>query len=260
MQVLAFLISLTGLATIAVVLRLWTRLRLRSAGWDDLLIVVALTANLILFACRVVEIRHGLGHPRETLTPAALRTQLKVRPSPASQSLSQINNPPNREKALYFSLPFYHLTVITSKLSALALYTRLFRLRRVLLTSYSLAILLTVAGLWIIPSAFLFCLPVHDFWSLGQDAGQHCLPKKAVWVSNGVIQITTHVVVLAIPLIVIPTLTLRRRVKVGLFLLFGVGLMYVPLYLLFLDFGLAEVDWIWWIWIALDGVLMLMLC
>ncbi|PYI18481.1 hypothetical protein BO86DRAFT_434418 [Aspergillus japonicus CBS 114.51] len=182
MQVLAFLISFTGLATIAVILRLWTRLRLRSAGWDDLLIVVALAANLVLLSCRV---------------------------------------------ALYLSLPFYHLTLLTSKLSALALYTRLFRLRRVLLTSYSLAILLTVAGIWIIPSAFLFCLPVHDFWSLEQDAGQHCLPKKAVWVSNGAIQIATHVVVLAIPLVVIPTLTLRRRVKGGLFLLFGVGLVVV---------------------------------
>ncbi|PYI36315.1 hypothetical protein BP00DRAFT_441902 [Aspergillus indologenus CBS 114.80] len=182
MQVLAFLISFTGLATIAVVLRLWTRLRLRSAGWDDLLIVVALAANLVLLSCRV---------------------------------------------ALYLSIPFYHLTLLTSKLSALALYTRLFRLRRVLLTSYSLAILLTIAGIWIIPSAFLFCVPVHDFWSLGQDAGQHCLPKKAVWVSNGAVQIATHVVVLAIPLVVIPTLTLRRRVKGGLFLLFGVGLVVV---------------------------------
>ncbi|OJK02272.1 hypothetical protein ASPACDRAFT_1886611 [Aspergillus aculeatus ATCC 16872] len=206
MQVLAFLVSLTGLATIAVVLRLWTRLRLRSAGWDDLLIVVALAANLVLFSCRVVEIHHGLGHPGETLTPDVLQTQLK---------------------GLYFSLPFYNLTLLTSKLSALALYTRLFRLRRVLLTSYSLAGLLCVAGTWIVLSAFLFCLPVRDFWSVAPDHAPHCLPKKAVWLSNGAFQVATHVVVLAIPLIVIPKLTLRRRVKAGLFLLFGLGLVVV---------------------------------
>ncbi|RAK73006.1 uncharacterized protein BO72DRAFT_251207 [Aspergillus fijiensis CBS 313.89] len=205
MQVLAFLVSFTGLATITVVLRLWTRQRLRSAGWDDLLIVVALAANLVLFSCRVVEIQHGLGHPGETLPPSALRTQLK---------------------ALYLSLPFYHLTLLASKLSALALYTRLFRLRRVLLASYSLAGLMCVAGTWMVLSAILFCLPVRDFWS-GTTPQPRCLPKKAVWLSNGAIQIATHVVVLAIPLVVIPKLTLRRRVKAGLFLLFGLGLVVV---------------------------------
>ncbi|RAH67160.1 uncharacterized protein BO66DRAFT_159221 [Aspergillus aculeatinus CBS 121060] len=172
-------------------------------------------ANLVLFSCRVVEIQHGLGHPSETLPASALQTQLK---------------------AQYLSLPFYHLTLLTSKLSALALYTRLFRLRRVLLASYSLAALMCAAGTWMVLSAILFCLPVRDFWTWSNTTPPpRCLPKNAVWLSNGAVQIATHVVVLAIPLVVVPTLTLRRRVKAGLFLLFGLGLVYasVPLSLAF---------------------------
>ncbi|PYH46525.1 uncharacterized protein BP01DRAFT_390791 [Aspergillus saccharolyticus JOP 1030-1] len=235
MQVLALLLSLTSLAAIAVALRLWTRLRLRSAGWDDLLIVVALAANLVLFSCRVVgkkshplhplpfkqqqltqtppEIHHGLTKPSENLTTHTLESQLR---------------------ALYLSLPFYHLTLITSKLSALALYTRLFRLRRVLLTSYLLAAFLVLAGLWMVLSGFLFCWPVRAFWTVVPDStstspGAHCLPKGPVWLLNGAMQISTHVVVLAIPLVVIPRLTLRRRQKGGLLLLFGVGSIVVAI-------------------------------
>ncbi|ODM14691.1 hypothetical protein SI65_09880 [Aspergillus cristatus] len=47
----------TGLATVAVALRLFTRLRVvRTAGWDDWLIVLALLTDYVFFAFAILGV------------------------------------------------------------------------------------------------------------------------------------------------------------------------------------------------------------
>lgn len=81
----------TGLATVAVALRLFTRLRVvRTAGWDDWLIVLALLTDYVFFAFAILETHYGLGTSRNDLTQSQITKQLK---------------------AFYLTIPFYNLTI-----------------------------------------------------------------------------------------------------------------------------------------------------
>lgn len=83
--------------------------------------------------------------------------------------------------------------------------------------------LLIVAGLWMVISGFLFCIPVHAFWSVHHK--DHCLPEGPVWYANAAMQIFTDLVILILPMPLLSKLHLPRRQKVGTMLVFGVGIL-----------------------------------
>lgn len=99
--------------------------------------------------------------------------------------------------------------------------------------------LLAIAGLWMVLSGFLFCVPVRAFWSLDHDfkAG-HCLRMGPVWFTNAAIQISSDVLILIMPMPLVAKLQLPRRQKVGIMLVFGIGILYASLQpLVCLDFA-----------------------
>jgi hypothetical protein len=83
---------------------------------------------------------------------------------------------------------------------------------------------LIIAGLWMVFSGFLFCIPVSDFWKMDR-VPRHCLPEGPVWYANAAMQIITDVVILALPMPLLSKLHLPRRQKVGTMLVFGVGIL-----------------------------------
>jgi hypothetical protein len=85
---------------------------------------------------------------------------------------------------------------------------------------------LIIAGLWMVLSGFLFCIPVRDFWNVNyKEHTGHCLPEGPVWYANAVMQIFTDVVILILPMPLLSKLHLPRRQKVGMMLVFGVGVL-----------------------------------
>jgi hypothetical protein len=127
---------------------------------------------------------------------------------------------------LWLSIPFYNLSLILAKLSVLVLFTRIFRLREFLICTYSTMAFLVIAGLWMVLSGFLFCIPVHDFWNVNyKDHTGHCLPEGPVWYANAAMQILTDVVILILPMPLLSKLHLPRRQKIGIMLVFGVGVL-----------------------------------
>lgn len=129
---------------------------------------------------------------------------------------------------LWISIPFYNLSLILSKLSALVFLTSIFRIRPFLLTAYIIMGFLVVAGLWMVLSGFLFCIPVPIFWSMNKHlVAGHCLPKGPVWFTNAGIQIFTDIIILALPMPIVSKLRLPKRQRAGIMIIFGVGVCVI---------------------------------
>lgn len=132
----------------------------------------------------------------------------------------------NQSQWLWLSVPFYNMTMILAKFSALTLYARLFRPRRFLLITYSLMGFLVIVGLWTSLSGFLFCIPLHAFWSPSAEVrDSNCLPASPVWFTNAALQTFTDLVILVLPLSLLWKLQLPRRQKWGILVVFGLGIL-----------------------------------
>ncbi|XHG09582.1 hypothetical protein AWENTII_012630 [Aspergillus wentii] len=156
--------------------------------------------NFVLYAFIVVQVNTGLGEPENTLSPSELRTQLK---------------------ALWLTIPFYNLTLTLTKISMALLYRRLFPTTRYRIVTLAIIILITITGLWMTISAFVFCIPIAAFWD--PNLGDNCLSERVVWCLNASIQITTDLVIVVLPMPVITRLRLPKRQKWALVFVFGLG-------------------------------------
>ncbi|KAJ5692528.1 hypothetical protein N7462_001951 [Penicillium macrosclerotiorum] len=208
MKVLIVTTIFTSLAALFVAIRIWTRIGIvKSPGYDDLLIFAAVLSSILFYAFILVERHYGLGVPVNLLPQHVIEGQLRY---------------------LWLSVPFYNLSLCLSKLSALVLYTRIFRNRRFLITTYLSMAFIIISGLWMVGSGFIFCVPVRAFWSLDHQYHiSHCLPEGPIWFSNAGIQIFTDVIILILPMPLLSRLNLPTRQKAGLMFVFGLGIFVV---------------------------------
>lgn len=129
---------------------------------------------------------------------------------------------------LWLSVPFYNMTMVLAKFSALTLFTRLFRPRPFRLATYILMGCLVVIGLWTTLSGFFFCNPVHAFWNPSEEVRKtKCLPSGPVWFTNAALQTVTDLVILILPMPLLWRLQLPKRQKWGIIVVFGLGIMSV---------------------------------
>ncbi|KAK4865368.1 hypothetical protein LT330_009479 [Penicillium expansum] len=198
----------TGLAALSVLLRLYTRFYLvKAPGIDDLIILVALLVDLALFAFIVLEHENGLGIRLAKLSEDEVQRQLFW---------------------LWLSVPFYNMTMVLAKFSALTLYARLFHPRPFLLVTYIFMGFFVIVGLWTTLSGFFFCIPIHAFWSPSPEIRlTKCLPAAPVWFTNAALQTFTDLVILILPLPLLWKLQLPRRQKWGILVVFGLGILIV---------------------------------
>ncbi|CAI7677917.1 unnamed protein product [Penicillium pancosmium] len=202
----------TVLSALFVAFRLFTRVKLvKKWGYDDLLIIAAWICSAIFYAFIIVERHYGLGKPKASLPPHIVQGQLFY-----------------IMKYLWVSIPFYNLSLILSKLSALVFLTSIFRIRRFSITAYLLMGFLVVAGLWMVLSGFIFCVPIPIFWSMNKSlVAAHCLPKAPVWFTNASIQIITDIIILILPMPIVSKLRLPKRQRAGIMIIFGVGVCVI---------------------------------
>ncbi|KAJ5652021.1 hypothetical protein N7507_009447 [Penicillium longicatenatum] len=207
MRVFVISTIFTILAALVVSIRLWTRFKLvRSPGLDDLFIFAALLCSFAFYGFILVERHYGLGIAKQQLPDDVITNQLHY---------------------LWLSVPFYNLSLILSKLSALFLFIRIFRTKPFLLATYITMGFLIVAGLWMVLSGFIFCIPISDFWRASPSSTKHCLPKGPVWYSNAAMQIFSDIVIMILPMPLLYKLQLPRQQKIGIMLVFGVGIFVI---------------------------------
>ncbi|KAL8865017.1 MAG: hypothetical protein Q9198_009513 [Flavoplaca austrocitrina] len=128
--------------------------------------------------------------------------------------------------AFYISQIFYKLAINSTKISVIFLYRRIFTniisFRR--LTSVFMLFILLSAFASILATIFQ-CTPIRRAFDHQRE--RSCIDLKAFWYTNAISNIATDLVILALPQRLIYQLQMPRRLKVGLYSIFGLGLITV---------------------------------
>ncbi len=126
-------------------------------------------------------------------------------------------------KACYFTIPLYNISLTLAKISVLFQYLRIFTTRNFTRICYVQMVIVIIYGLWATLSSVFFCIPIASFWDATIKG--KCLPNGPVWFANAGINIATDVMIILMPAPLIRRLQLSARQKIGLYMIFMVGLL-----------------------------------
>ncbi|KAL4996386.1 hypothetical protein BDV10DRAFT_187179 [Aspergillus recurvatus] len=206
MYVLPVTITFVSVATLAVALRLFTRIRLVSAPWwDDWFLVLALLTDYAFFGVLIAENDNGMGKPEASLTPAQYRYQLVL---------------------LWISIPLYNLSLNLTKVSMVFMYMRLFPSRNYQIILKILLGLIVGTGLYMVFGTLFVCVPVHTFWDQVNTA-ENCVSRAVVWYLTAALQIAGDLTLVILPMPKLATLHIPTRQKACLIMVFALGLFVV---------------------------------
>ncbi|KAL6240163.1 hypothetical protein BDW75DRAFT_235984 [Aspergillus navahoensis] len=206
MYVLPVIITFVSVATLAVALRLFTRICLVCAPWwDDWFLVLALLTDYALFGVLIAENDNGMGKPEASLTPVQYRNQLVL---------------------LWISIPLYNLSLNLTKVSMVLMYMRLFPSRNYQIILKILLGLVVATGLYMVFGTLFLCVPVHTFWDRVNMA-ENCVPQAVVWYLTAALQIAGDLTLVLLPMPKLAKLHVPIRQKVCLIMVFALGLFVV---------------------------------
>ena len=170
----------------------------------------------------------GLGKDMWNLTPEQISTVLKVIISPHPSYPNRITQKTNYGTQEFIAfIPVYAFGLAAIKASFLFFYLRIFpdkKFRVHVLVALSLNVLL---GFIYILINVLQCIPLDVIWN-EWDKDTHdakCIDMNAVAWTHGAFNIALDVWILVLPLRQIKFLKLSWRKKLGIMLMFGVGIL-----------------------------------
>ncbi|KAJ5646677.1 hypothetical protein N7490_003049 [Penicillium lividum] len=201
-EALAVSTVFTTLATVLVAIRIYTRaFMVKQMGADDYAILIALAFSWGFYGLFVGEVYHGMGADYDIIPHKTYIIQMLC---------------------FWASIPIYQTSLITTKLSILLQYRRVFSTtRRMKLACNFLIGFLVIYGTWTVISAWANCVPVAKFWN--PTIPGFCFNKEALWFSNSAIHILTDLLILIYPMPVIRSLQLPSRQKYALMGVFALG-------------------------------------
>lgn len=217
------------LACATVMLRIYTRKFLvRSLGWDDFTIVLALFSSLglsLLWSFRKqrnfsfkhlfsltrtqltlvpsTESSYGLGQPFAKIPPQSLESNIKM---------------------TWAGLLPYYASLSLVKVSALLQMLRIFQIPRVRTSCLFMLAFMSLFGIWTLISAFIVCHPLEFTWNKTIPDG-HCTDSFPILYTNAGINIATDIVITLLPLRILSRLTLTPAQKRGLMAVFALGIL-----------------------------------
>ena len=122
----------------------------------------------------------------------------------------------------YLDQIFYKLTINLTKLSILFLYLRIFSQRWFRLTCYTCILVVASYATASIIATIFQCTPIPQVFD--HELPGHCINITAFWYANAIYNIITDIVILASVPGVVWTLSLSTRQRIGLTLVFGLGI------------------------------------
>ena len=121
----------------------------------------------------------------------------------------------------YLDQIFYKFTINLTKLSILFLYLRIFSQRWFRITCYTCVAIVSGYAIASIFATIFQCTPIERVFD--KSVPGHCINTTAFWYANAIYNILTDFVILASVPGVVWTLSLSTRQRVGLTLVFGLG-------------------------------------
>ncbi|PNS14421.1 hypothetical protein CAC42_3707 [Sphaceloma murrayae] len=203
---LAVLILFTFASTFTIALRIYTRTRLIKAfGPDDWVMVVAQLGFFHYLGFQFAEIVFGTGLHRSKLT---------------------IDNAERGLKYWYLCALSYSLTTVFVKV-AIGLFLLRFTTNRIQTGMiWAINISCVVVGLGYFIFLSLTCYPFAFYWDLDPNATGYCFTPK-VWLDVGYAMAACNVVAdsvfAIIPMVIVWNTTMKRKTKVGVCILLGMG-------------------------------------
>ncbi|KAK0730970.1 hypothetical protein B0H67DRAFT_639413 [Lasiosphaeris hirsuta] len=131
---------------------------------------------------------------------------------------------PALERATWYGILFYTLSLVFTRISILLLYKRIFTHSWVKKAIQVVLVLVIAIGIWLVASVCTACVPLEAFWdwSLFWTTHVYCQPPN-LWWGNAALHITSDLVIVTLPMPVLSTLKLPRRQKFALVGVFGLG-------------------------------------
>ncbi|KAL1962349.1 hypothetical protein VTN77DRAFT_9762 [Rasamsonia byssochlamydoides] len=197
--------SVTGLAFVAVCLRLLSRYeRKQKLWWDDYMIVFSMAWNLMVIAFIFAMVGEGMGLHSDVI---GLEKVIMI------------------AKLLVVAEILYVFNLVWTKLSFLLMYYRIFRVPYFKRWAYIIG---TFVVIWVITITFVFifiCVPVQKLW-YPQLPG-HCVNQVGTWIANASSTILTDLAILILPIPQVWKLQLQTSQKVALTFAFGLGFFVI---------------------------------
>ncbi|KAK0748356.1 hypothetical protein B0T21DRAFT_406881 [Apiosordaria backusii] len=131
---------------------------------------------------------------------------------------------PALERAAWYGILFYNLSLTFSRVSILLLYRRIFTYSWAKRAIQIVLVLVTLIGIWLVVSVCTACIPLEAFWNWGLFFTQevYCQPGN-IWWANAALHIVSDLVIMALPMPVLSALKLPRRQKYALVGVFALG-------------------------------------
>ncbi|KAL6703682.1 hypothetical protein ACN47E_009456 [Coniothyrium glycines] len=200
-QAVAISSAFTGLSTIAVVLRLYTRFFLiKCPGLEDYMILIAMLSCIGLTVCIALQALWGMGQHVYEIDP---------------------RNTVRSLQAFYASLILYNMALSLTKTSILLQYLRVFTTKWFKITCWSVMGFVVGFTFWTVLGSVFFCIPVRAFWT--KEPGAKCISQFASFFTNAGVNILQDILIIALPMPVIRGLNLSRRQRGALIGIFAVG-------------------------------------
>ncbi|KAF2443340.1 hypothetical protein P171DRAFT_389472 [Karstenula rhodostoma CBS 690.94] len=187
-------------AGLCVVARVLTRVRIFELKADDYAIIASLAFSIFLSVAIQLAVVHGYGkHVRDLSTPE-LRTCLMF---------------------FWLAQTPYKVVVCLNKTSVMLLYMRIFIGKRFRHLCFAALTIVIGSGAATVFSTIFQCIPLERSWNKTVEG--KCIDSAAFWVANAVINVSTDVIVLALPIHEVAKLQLKLRDKIMLHSVFLLG-------------------------------------
>ncbi|CAI6303599.1 unnamed protein product [Periconia digitata] len=128
-------------------------------------------------------------------------------------------------KLIYAQSLLYHLAVNLVKASILIQYRRIFGRTSKMTIRCTNALLLTtiVSCAWGFFGVLLLCRPIKRYWEI--EIPGYCINAEAHFWSTSVLGVVLDVAIWVLPIPVVRKLEVRGRQRVGLAVVFGLGIL-----------------------------------
>ncbi|KAL4934212.1 CFEM domain-containing protein [Aspergillus undulatus] len=193
------------LSFLSVALRVAVRLITSNIGLDDSLILLSLGAVIGIAGLGLENQRLGLGEDMWFLPFEDITKFLHY----------------------YFTIEtLYIASIALTKISMLLLYLRLFPEKRMRTTIYVTLAFTTAWGVAMLFANIFSCTPVSYIWTLwdGEHEGSCINHEKVIW-SHAIMNIFFDIAIIALPMPTLFKLNMSVRKKVGVVVMFAVGLL-----------------------------------
>ncbi|KAF3895819.1 putative Plasma membrane protein Pth11-like [Trichophyton interdigitale] len=188
-------------AGVFVAIRLVSRYLRSGIQVDDWTILAALVLSVLFSTTQNVAVGYGFGKHDWDITDEQEKKSLKW---------------------ILVAQVLYKLVICLAKVSILLLYLRIFYVhqyfRRICIC---LVVFTILSGIAFIPPTIWQCSPVEAYWD--RSIPHTCLSSFPNWLSYAIINITTNVILLVLPVQQILRLQLTKRDKIALILVFLLG-------------------------------------